>query len=97
MSTDNGTPAGGPRGYHARTIRRGVFGEASKIREEAEEFIDAVEQGVAIMALVELSDLYGAIEEYLDRHHRMSMDDLRKMSNVTKRAFRDGTRLPRSD
>ena len=48
-------------GYHLRKIAKGSPGEASKIKEELEEFLDAVDQGVKIMALVELSDLYGAI------------------------------------
>lgn len=43
--------------YHIRKIRRGKFGEASKIREELDEFIDACEQGCKLMALQELSDI----------------------------------------
>lgn len=35
----------------------GKFGEASKIREELDEFIDACEQGCKLMALQELSDI----------------------------------------
>ena len=80
-------------GYHVTDIRRGEFGEASKVREETDEFLDALEQGVSLMALVELSDLYGAIEGYLKRHHPgVSMDDLRRMSDVTQRAFINGRR-----
>ena len=82
-------------GYHIRDIERGVFGEASKIREETEEFLDAVEQGVEIMALIELSDLIGAIEEYAVRRGS-SLDALIKMKTVTRRAFEDGTRDARA-
>ena len=80
-------------GYHIRNIEKGTLGEADKIREETEEFIDAVEQGVALMALVELSDLYGAIEAYLEKNHpSLTITDLREMSAVTKRAFKNGRR-----
>lgn len=80
-------------GYHVRHIPRGTYGELSKIKEEIEEIEDSIEQGCKIMELVELSDLYGAIEGYLEQHHpSVSMDDLRSMSAVTKRAFRSGAR-----
>ena len=87
-----GAPAAGI-GYHVSEIARGTYGEASKIAEEAAEFADAVAQGARIMALVELSDLYGAIGGYLARHHPgIGMEDLAAMSAVTGRAFRSGHR-----
>lgn len=80
-------------GYHIREIKKGVLGEASKVMEECEEFMDAVEQDVDIMALVELSDLLGAISAYLDKHHpSITMDDLHKMRETTERAFKNGRR-----
>ena len=80
-------------GYHVRTIERGVVGELSKIREELDEAIDAEEQGCNIMVLVELSDVVGAIEEYLARHYPAThLVDLIKMSDITRRAFREGFR-----
>ena len=80
-------------GYHLRDIPRGTFGYPSKIKEETEEFMDAHEQGCSIMALVELSDLYGAIKEYLKRHHpTVTMEDLERMSEITARAFENGHR-----
>jgi hypothetical protein len=80
-------------GYHLRKIERGTFGKASKIREEVEEFLDAHEQGVAIMELVELSDLIGAIEGYLAANFpEITLFDLMKMKDVTKRAFVSGRR-----
>jgi phosphoribosyl-ATP pyrophosphohydrolase len=80
-------------GYHLADIPKGVYGEASKITEEAAEFADAVAQGVSVMALVELADLMGAVEAYLAKHHpSVSMADLMKMSAVTTRAFMNGDR-----
>jgi hypothetical protein len=82
-----------PPGYHVRSIAKGVLGEASKVMEEAEEFADAVSQGVSVMALVELSDLYGAVESYLaTQHPSITMADLAAMSATTKRAFTHGHR-----
>jgi hypothetical protein len=80
-------------GYHKQNIKKGILGDPSKIREEFEEFMDAVDQEVSVMALVELSDLVGAIEAYLSNNHQsISFDDLKAMSNVTKRAFENGRR-----
>lgn len=80
-------------GYHLKAIEKGVLGEASKVREECEEFLDAVQQEVKIMALVELSDLVGAVRAYLLKHHPgVTIDDLQAMNRVTERAFRNGRR-----
>lgn len=80
-------------GYHLTKIEKGKIGEISKIQEEVEELKDAQLQGCKIMELVELSDLYGAIECYLQKHHpTVTMDDLKNMSEITKRAFRTGYR-----
>ncbi len=79
-------------GYHKTKIEKGKIGELSKIKEELSELEDSLQQGVKIMALVELSDLYGAIEEYVIKNYGMTMTDLKSMSDVTKKAFKDGTR-----
>lgn len=80
-------------GYHMREIKKGEFGEISKIEEEFEEFKDAVDQCNPVMALTELSDMMGAIEAYLEKHHSsILLNHLIIMNNATKRAFRDGTR-----
>lgn len=82
-----------PKGYHITDIPKGVLGEASKIVEEAQEFADACLQKSNIMALVELSDLYGAMEHYLNKHHpTVTMADLETMASITKRAFDSGQR-----
>jgi hypothetical protein len=84
-------------GYHLNYIPRGFYGELSKIEEELAEIKDAVLQENEIMELNELSDLYGALEAYLEKRFdkRFSMVTLGKMSNATKRAFEDGTRKNR--
>ncbi len=81
-------------GYHLREIKRGVLGEPSKIREELEEFEDALEQGNKIMAGVELSDLLGATKAAAEKLG-FTLDDLITMHKATERAFKDGTRNPR--
>lgn len=86
-----------PIGYHVRDIPRGTVGEASKILEEAAEFGDAIEQGVKVMALIELSDMIGATQAYLDNHFPgTTIDDLCHMAAVTKRAFTSGQREVRA-
>lgn len=83
-------------GYHLAKITAGIYGEDSKIYEEIDEFADALDQGVAIMALVELADLIGAIEGWLAKYHpSITIDDLKAMSDVTQRAFKSGHRKPK--
>lgn len=80
-------------GYHLADIQKGTLGELSKVQEELDEARDAEAQGVSVMVLVELSDLVGAVEAYLEKHHPgTSLDDLAKMAAVTRRAFRSGRR-----
>ena len=80
-------------GYHLKEIKKGKIGEISKIKEEIEELEDAVKQDAKIMALVELSDLYGSIELYLEKYFPdITMEDLKKMSMITQRAFKNGRR-----
>lgn len=75
-------------GYHKAKIKRGEMGEVSKIKEELSELEDALDQGNKIMALVELSDLYGAIKLYLKKHHKgVKMKDLKVMNDATARSF----------
>jgi len=80
-------------GYHLSEIPRGTVGESSKILEETLELQDAERQGAKIMALVELSDLVGAIELYLRNHHpSITVEDLITMAHITRRAFDNGRR-----
>jgi hypothetical protein len=55
-------------GYHTKEIPKGELGEFSKIQEEYEEFLDAIEQNNKIMAIVELCDLYGAIQKFKEKY-----------------------------
>jgi hypothetical protein len=80
-------------GYHLREIKRGEYGEISKIEEELDELKESLEQGNVIMAMCELSDIYGAMNGYLEKHFPdITMEDLKTMSYATKRAFEDGSR-----
>lgn len=83
-------------GYHKAAIASGVFGEDSKIYEEIDEFADALDQDLKVMALVELSDVIGAIAGWLEKYHpSITIDDLFAMSKVTSRAFESGQRKPK--
>lgn len=80
-------------GYHLCEIPKGKVGESSKILEEVLELQDAELQSNRIMQLNELSDIYGAIESYLEkRFPGMKMIDLHTMNLATKRAFESGRR-----
>lgn len=78
-------------GYHLRKIEKRQVGTIEKIIEEVEEYQDAMEQGCKVMALVELCDIYGALEMVAEKHN-LTMDDLKSMAKITRRAFEDGSR-----
>lgn len=78
--------------YHTREIPRGVFGDASKILEEIEEFTDALEQENPVLQLCELADVIGAIEGFVVYKFNITLDDLIKMKNLNKKAFENGYR-----
>ena len=80
-------------GYHISPINKGEIGEISKIEEELAELKDARMQDNKILVLCELSDLYGSIECYIERYFpNITMEDLKKMSDATKRAFENNLR-----
>jgi len=82
-----------PAGYHTTHIKKGVLGDISKIQEELSELIDAYLQGNKIMTLAEMADMYGAMEAFLAKNHPgITMEDIRIMSDATKRAFQSGRR-----
>ena len=78
-------------GYHNTKIKKGVLGESSKIQEELDELKDAEKQKCKILAHVELSDIYGALEACAE-NHGLTMADLKQMADLTKRAFKSGSR-----
>lgn len=78
-------------GYHIKKIEKGVLGEFSKIQEEFEELLDAHEQKNSVLEICELADLLGTIEAYAKKWN-LSLGDLNKMKESTKKAFEDGSR-----
>lgn len=78
-------------GYHKKSIPKGEIGKFSKIKEEFLELEDAFEQGDIILELCELSDLIGAIEAYVESRG-ITISDLKKFSDKTREAFREGKR-----
>jgi len=78
-------------GYHISKIPKGVIGEFSKITEEYEELLDAHNQKDTILELCEITDLIGAIEEYL-KNFNITLEDAIKFSNKTKQAFKENKR-----
>lgn len=76
-----------PKGYHNNTIFKGKLGYLSKIKEELEELEDAINQKNKILTLIELSDLYGSIEGFLQNNYpNITMIDIANMTNLTKRS-----------
>lgn len=78
-------------GYHKAVIPKGERFTFSKIKEEFLEFEDAVNQGDLILQFCELSDLIGAIEDYISPRG-LDIEDLKKFSDKTKSAFAEGKR-----
>ncbi len=78
-------------GYHLKKIKKGELGKISKVQEEVLEYMDAKKQKCEIMQELELADIYGALEA-LAESHGLKMKDLKKMSHITKRAFKSGCR-----
>ena len=77
-----------PSVWHKRKIKKGVYGEFSKVLEEVEEAQDALEQGNHLMYLIELSDILGAIEGIANKHN-LSLSDLKAFSDKVKEQKRD--------
>lgn len=77
--------------YHRLKIHKHNVNSPYKIQEEFLEYIDAIATGNKVMAIQELSDLYGCIENEIEKFG-MSVEDLKVMSDLTKKVFNDGTR-----
>lgn len=91
---DNGQSSNDVKGYHIRPIPKGKLGELSKVLEELDEATDAEGQNNPVMVLLELSDLLGAVDAYLQAkfNGHITMTDLMTMASATKRAFDSGER-----
>lgn len=79
-------------GYHKVKIKKGKLGRYSKIREEFEELQDAHQQKSPVLELCELADLIGAIEAYSKERYNLTLKDIIKMKQATKKAFKSGKR-----
>jgi len=78
--------------YHLRPIIiKGKYGDLSKVYEELDELSESLKQNNRILALVELSDLYGAIEAFAETLGT-NIVEIAKMSEATKRSFKSGER-----
>lgn len=77
--------------YHKLKIHKHDFGSPYKIQEEFLEYIDAIATGNKIMAIQELSDLYGCLENEISKYG-LGVEDLKIMSDVTKKVFTRGVR-----
>lgn len=74
--------------YHTKPLLKGIYGEASKIIEECDEFVDAYfDQENDLMALCELSDIIGAIDGFLKKYHpTITLETLILMSKSIQNA-----------
>lgn len=72
--------------WHEKKIKKGIFGELSKIEEELEEAKDAEDQNLDVMLLIELSDIVGAVEGVSMKKFNMPIEQLlafaRKRSEI---------------
>lgn len=57
-------------------IPQGVYGELSKVTEELYELADALDQCNPIMAMCEVSDIYGAIQGFVWKHEILTFSQL---------------------
>ncbi len=79
-------------GYHSVNVPKGTYGEFDKILEEFIELKDAWDSKDKILMICECSDLYGALEGFVENHFGLNMEDLKKFSDKTKSAFKEGKR-----
>lgn len=68
-------------GFHQKEIKKGVYGELSKIEEELQEAYDALEQGQDLMLLIELADMIGAIEG-VSKKYGFTIEQLTKFARL---------------
>lgn len=77
--------------YHQLKIHKHAINSPYKLQEEFLEYIDAISTGNKIMAVQELADIYGALENEANKF-KLNMNDLKVMSDLTKKVFKEGVR-----
>lgn len=70
--------------FHISEYKKGDYKTFDKIIEEYEEILDARKQNNKIMEIIELSDLIGAIEGYIENEFNLTLNDLILFSNKVK-------------
>jgi hypothetical protein len=78
-------------GYHVTAIKKSGVLSPYKLVEESIEFVDALASGNRIMAMVELSDLYGMVKQMANRLN-VTIEDIDAMSKATTDAFASKSR-----
>ena len=78
--------------YHKLKIHKHHHNSPYKLLEEFTEYIDSIATGNKIMALQELSDIYGCLENEVNKLN-YNISDLKVMSDLTKQVFQEGTRV----
>ena len=73
--------------FHVMPVRRGTYGELSKVQEELDEALDAETRGQKLLLMIELSDIIGAVAGVAERHG-YSLDDLIQFSELRRNVFR---------
>lgn len=77
-------------GYHTIFIEKGEYGEFSKVKEEFDELKDAFENRKSnVLAICELSDLYGAMEAFAEKTLHISMSEVVKFAELTKEVYKN--------
>lgn len=77
--------------YHKLKIHKHSIESPYKIQEEFMEYIDSIATGNSVMAVQELSDLYGCLEREISKFG-MSVAHLKIMSDLTSEVFNSGIR-----
>lgn len=67
-------------GYHLTNIKKGIYGERSKITEEYDELLDALIQNNKILILTECADLLGAACGY----YKPDLSDMLRLLSASK-------------
>lgn len=80
-------------GYHIRNIPRGTLGEWSKVSEEIEEIIDALEQNLKPMVLIELCDCLGAVRATLDSNDGFNFENWVYVTSTERNQYQRYTDL----